>query len=358
MRKINLLFIIVLSAFCTSLLGQEKNHSNDSIRQEYIREFPDFFYLKFLTVSRLLNLELTNRLDNNVTLEFAPNLISYTGFGGLIMGVGFEVSFKSGQSNPQNEERFGTTQVFDFQANLYGRKFGLDFAFQNYEGFYLDNPGIYDPEWEPGDVHPQRSDLVVKNRNLAFIKVFNDNKYSFRSSYNQAEQQLKSAGSFLMTGFMNVGSLSADSSLIPDSARHLFGINSDIRSANSTTFGVLPGYSHTFVFLNFYLNLTLSIGPALQWRTFELEEFSKRNIGLQGASATRIAIGYNNNRFFTGFTFVFQNTNSTIENVQIRSTSGNIKFSLGYRFGEFGFLKKNITDFVPIPWLHSPETEN
>ena len=156
LRKNCLLYFLLFFMMYSNLLGQEKSVPEDSLRSTYIREFPDYFYLKFLSVSRLLNLELTNRLNNDIALEFAPNLIGYTGFGGLIMGVGFEVSFKSGESNPQNEERFGTTKVFDFQTNLYGRKFGLDFAFQNYKGFYLENPGIYDSDWAPGDVHPQR----------------------------------------------------------------------------------------------------------------------------------------------------------------------------------------------------------
>jgi hypothetical protein len=58
----------------------------------------------------------------------------------------------------------------------------------------------------------------------------------------------------------------------------------------------------------------------------------------------RLGLGYSNDRFFGGINFVMQSRAVRFEDVQVSSSTSTFRFLIGYRFREFGVLKKSIWD--------------
>ena len=313
--------------------------SNDPLG--YIIDFKDKFYVKPLLTVRSLNLEFRDENDNIDDITYSATTNAYLGLGVYLFDIGLELSFRL-PNETQDPATYGETDVFDFQTNLYGRKWGCDLAYQRYSGFFLERPGDHITGWQRGDPLPQRPDLSMSNSQLNIFYIFNHNRFSYRSAFNQADMQTKSAGSFLLGVSASTFSFSADSTLIPLESRDGFTEDAIVRAARFTVLGLLPGYAYNFIYKQFYLNLSLSVGPAHLWTRYTNEDRERNNIGIEPILNLRSALGYNSDSFFGGISIVNHAVSNQIDNLDINGTSGNVKFFIGYRFQEKGFLTKSI----------------
>lgn len=326
-------------------VGRKRKQVHDSIRSKFIRAYPDHFFIWPVIKQRSLQVEARSLVDDNRLVTFKPN-------NSVSMGVGFylfEVAFELTKAVPINEQsiaRFGKTDASDFQLNALGKYWGFDIYRQKYQGFYLEDsftPVLRDQPF------PQRADITTRNFGMAGIYTFNRDKFSFRSSYNFAEHQLYSRGSWFVTGTINSFRMDGDSVILSIDNRDRFSTNADFISLRYTTLGVAPGYSHNFVYKNFFLNLTFGLGPAHNWTYLKRSDGSERyNVSINSISVLRIGLGYNNDRFFAGMGFVNQSRNLKIEDMRVSNATGIFKIVAGWRFKEVGILKKRAVDFIPF----------
>lgn len=331
-----LFFVGCLIFICSISLAQEY----DSIRSQYVREFPDRFNLKLLGTDRLLILNLRGTETGNKVINYAPNDRGYIGLGAYIFDVGIELAVKVPEALQRSSTRYGETDFIDFQGNVYGRKWCFDGTFQKYQGFYISNAGNVFPDFSSDQNFPQRADLEVMNIIINGIHIFNHQKFSFRSGFNQADRQIKSAGSPLLIFATAIFGINADSLLIPAHFAANYGEAGDFIEGDFYTFSVLPGYAYNFVYKNLFLNLNATGGAGIQWQSFNTEEREQKRLALEPKLNFRAAIGFDNDRFFAGGSFLMQKTRMSIEGMRINNTAGNYKFFIGYRFKEFGLFKK------------------
>lgn len=327
--------------------GHGKSQERDSTKTGnhdstvYIVDFQDKFYIKPLVTVRSLNLDFRDENENIDDITYSATTNAYLGLGIYLFDIGLEVSFRL-PNESQDPTTYGETDVLDFQTNIYGRKWGGDLAFQRYSGFFLEQPGDHLASWQQGDPYPQRPDLSMSNSQLNVFYIFNHNRFSYRSAFNQADMQTRSAGSFLLGLSTSTFSFSADSTLIPQESRDSFAEDAIVSGARFTVLGLLPGYAHNFIYKQFYLNVSLSVGPAHLWTRYTTEDRERNEIGIQPILNLRSAIGYNSDSFFGGISVVNHAVSNQIDNLDIRGSSGNVKFFVGYRFQEKGFLAKSI----------------
>ena len=322
--------------------------AKDSLQEEYIRSYPDYFYIKPLWTTRNLSLRLSNANTLNALnanagrrINYRPNNVSYAGFGIYFFDLGLEASLKVPENDPKNAA-FGETRIFDFQANIYSKKVGADLIYQKYKGFYIDDPAQHFEDWKEGDAFPQRSDLELSTIYANGFYIFNNERFSFRSAFNQADRQLKSQGSFFLTGSFSIIKVESDSSLIPAVVADEFGKAKGFRGGKFTTLAVLPGYGHNFIVKKFYLNIALSLGPGHQWKQYALGAENVDDREIKFVTNIRAGLGYNGNRFFSGVSTFWQNVTVDVEGMAVSGISSNLKLFVGYRFEEKGFLKKNL----------------
>lgn len=342
---------LALCCLCLAMSGLAQDDitlapaaSKDSIRDTFIKRFPDHFFLYPVLKQRSLSFEL-EREDRSELLTFKPNTSYNFGVGMYLFELGFELTF----ALPVDERRkslYGDSDARDIQLNVLGKKFGIDAFYQKYNGFYITDPKNEPPADSP---FPQRPDIDSRNLGITGNYVFNNQKFSFRSVYNFAERQLYSKGSFLVFASLSNFKLSADSSILNTQQRVIFGDQVSFEKLHYTTFSIAPGYTYSVIFKNFFLNGTLSVGPAHHWIGYELEGGPDRSeIAINSFVAARIGIGYNGDRLFGGVSFVTQGSNVKFQDVRFSNNNGSFKILLGYRFGEFGVLKKRVWDLVPF----------
>lgn len=345
MRSVFLIGLFIVSAVSNAqeLEVSAPDPSTDSLRDGHIGLFPNDFFVYPVLKQRTLSFEL-EKTDRSRLLTFRPNR-SYSFGVGLYL---FEVAAELAVAIPVAEKKtelFGKSKARDIQLNMLGKKFGLDMYYQRYRGFYVTDR---DNEPERDMPYPQRGDIISRNLGITASYIFNNKKFSLRSVYNFSERQIYSAGSFL--ALVNLGrfTLEADSSIL-DPTQELVFTNESFKRLRYSTFSVAPGYSYNLIYRSFFLNGTLGIGPAHHWIYYQHESGAdEREIGINSFVAARIGIGYNGERIFGGISFITQGSNIKFEEARFTNNNGSFKILMGYRFREFGKLKKRAWDQIPF----------
>jgi len=342
-------FILILSVCsCIQLIAQEDvevtaavTNKYDSVRSIYIKSYPDHFFLWPVLKQRRLDFEMEDLPDRRRSLTYKSNKPYALGLGMYLFEIGLELTFAV-PLDERSKEIYGESDARDIQLNIFTKKWGLDLYQQKYSGFYIEDPAVKVPANTP---YPQRPDIDTRNVGLIGNYIFNNKKFSFRSAYNYAERQLRSAGSFVLFTSISGFKARGDSAIIGDVYSADFGIDSKIREIKSTTFSIAPGYTYSLIHKGFFVNATLAVGPAHNWLSYEAEDGSTKNdIEFTAFFVARISLGFNGDHFFGGLSFVSQGSTAKFESVQLSSSSGTFKILFGYRFREVGFLKKRIVD--------------
>lgn len=336
----SILFILLLCSFYSEGLTQE-----DSVRSKYVKDFPDYFFLGPVLKKRNMSFDISSIQDPTKSLTFKPNTSYSLGFSLNIFEIGLEASL-SVPINVKNQERYGTSTASDFRINTISKRWMLEAYHQKYSGFYFSNPNLVLPANQP---YPHRDDLQTRNFGLAFSYIFNADKFSMRSAYTFTERQRSSRGSFLFSYIISSFDLEGDSALIKQSERATFGAGSSAYSMKFTSLGIGPGYSYNLVYQNFFLNLTLILGPAHYWiRYAEKDGPIRYDIRISTFESARIGVGYNGDRFFGGISYLSQTRNLRFEQVNFSNEITTFRLMIGYRFKEMGILKKRVLDYAPV----------
>lgn len=344
-----LFFIVEASAQEAGLIEPEEEkpvtEDKDSVRRYYIKDFPEYFFLYPVLKQRGLNFELS-RTDRSALLNYKPNNTYSLGLGAYIFEVGVELAFAI-PLKEKSIEKFGASRARDFQANVLAKRWGFDAFYQRYAGFY-----ITDRDDVPlaNETFPQRPDIGTHSFGVTGHYVFNHQKFSFRSAYNFSERQLYSKGSFVLLTALYTFRVAGDSSIIKGDRQAQFGEEVNFTRLRYTTFSIAPGYTYNLTYNNFFLNATLALGPAHHWINYDLERDATTNydIAINSFFGARVAIGYNGYRMFGGVSFISQGSTLRFDTVNFSNNNSYFKVVVGYRFQEFGILRKRFWDYVPF----------
>lgn len=336
--KAGFLLTLILLLTISTGRAQEK----DSLRSRYVERFPDYFFVWPVIKQRSTSIEV-KQLNGGRTLTFKPNNSYGAGFGLYLFEIGAEITFSVPVKQDKNEI-YGKSDAMDLQLNMLGKNWGADIFYSNYNGFYISDPDKPVPANSP---YPQRPDVSTRNYGLNGIYVFNKNKFSLRSAYNFAERQKKSAGSFLLAGSITSYHLKSDSALYGKNYESIFGQDANVTDLRSFTVGIAPGYTYTAVLKNFFLNAAISIGPAYRDVDYVANGTKYSSSDVNSFVDFRLGLGYNGKRFFSGLNFVSQSRDVKFQLAQLNSTSSTLRLLLGYRFREFGILKRQAIDLLP-----------
>lgn len=346
MRKTGLLIVLLLVSITSFSQFNQARQRRDSVRAIYIEEFPDDFSIWPLLKYRALTFSIQDKKQKEPAVVFNPNNDFKLGAGFYLFELSFEVSL-SVPIAVRDEAIYGESKATDLQINMLTKSFGLDLYYQKYAGFYKDDPSIKIP---PGDSYPIRPDIDTRNFGLSAFYVWNNKKFSIRSSYNYADRQKKSAGSFILYGTINAFSVTGDSAILSTPTQEEFGVGSDFVRLRYTTFSLAPGYSYNLVLKRVFFNGTFAIGPAHHWVYYRGEEGKgHHDIVFNSSYTLRLAAGYSGHRFFTGAGVVIQSRTVKFQDVRFENSTSVFRLLVGYRFREKGFLKRHFWDILKTP---------
>ncbi len=314
---------------------------NALARAKYVERFPEYFFVWPVLKQRSTFFVLQSRSDSHQKLTYRPNVSYYAGAGAYVFGVGVQFVVALPQTH-DNLERYGQSKAVDLQANILGKNWGIDVFTQNYKGYYLE-----DPNTPQGSNAPHRDDVHTTNLGVIGAYYFDKRRFSIKSTYNYFERQLKSAGSFLLSGNFNTFTVRADSSIYAPNYEALFGRNANFKSVNYTTIAVAPGYAYNFVIRSWFIGASVALGPGINWINYQsADNPEKSSVQLNTFTDVRLSFGYNGERFFTGIAFNRQSRAINYEGVRFTSSNDVFKFAIGYRFRAVGILKKTVADFL------------
>lgn len=336
-RPILLLILTLTSIAGFSQFNQAARERKDSIRAHYLETYPDDFAIWPMLKYKALSFNIENKKEDHPSITYKPNNDFKMGAGFYLFDISFEVSF-SVPIAVRDEAIYGTSKATDLQINMLGTSVGIDLYYQKYTGFYKDKEGV---TMLPGEAYPLRPDITTRNVGGSAFYVWNNKKFSIRSSFNYADRQKKSAGSFILYGTINSFRVAGDSSILSASDQQSFGEDSNFSLLRYTTFSLAPGYSYNLVLKRVFLNGTFALGPAHHWIYYQSEvEKGHYDILFNSTYTLRLAAGYSGSRFFAGTGLVLQSRVVSFQNIRVESSSSIFRLLVGYRFQENGFMKK------------------
>ena len=329
---------IIFSLISDLTLGQS---NADTIKSQYIEQFPDKFFIWPVVKKRSLSFDITNRSNRNQNLSYKPNTSFSAGVGVYLFEVAVEITVAV-PINEKSRSNYGSSDARDLRANIFGRAWGLDVFTQRYKGFY-----VPDLSTSAKNSFIKRPDIELKNTGIYGLYILNKEHFSLKAAYNYKERQLKSGGSLVVAGNLNTFQVTSDSAIVEKRNAPFFTATSTFKNMRYTTLSLAGGYTHTIVYRSFYLSGALSIGPAHHWLAYETPtKATNYTISINTFTDVRVAIGYNSERFFGGMSLVAQSRNIRFEDILFASSSSSVKLVFGYRFEEAGVLKKRARDYV------------
>lgn len=347
-------FAIIILVFCfhSSKASQRSTHFSkpDSITANYIEKYDTLIGLYIYGIRKYNSFQFIDAKKNK-EIQYKPNDNLNFGFGFNYKWLGLGVALNLGLIN-NDDHIFGNTQSLDLQLDMFPKGWLINSYIQWYKGYYWSNPTAFFSDWNTADSLQIRQDIRTFTLGASGVYAFNYGRFSYKAPFVNTEFQTKSAGSLLAGGSFSTYRIRGDESLIPENIHDQYPATKILGGVNSTNLGVLTGYSYTLVFYeNFYANLSLLVGLNYQnvtTRNLNYEKISINNT-ISSNGTARFAIGYNQPKYYLGFTGILSNYNvRNVEEVNFAYDQGKFRFFLGFRFNTARWNKKldKVVDFM------------
>ncbi len=334
-------FVLVLSILLGfSALSQTDGHLDLSVQKvkmdtNYIEDLSDRLNLYIFGKSKY-NHFTVNNLEDKSKLTFAPNDRFNIGFGFNYKWLGLGVAFNLPFVN-NDDDIYGKTERFDAQMNIYTHKFLVDFYFNRYKGFYIQNPDVIDSTFKIHGNYPIYPNLESFDVGGAFFFLVNNKKFSYRASFIQNERQKKMAGSLVLGFIAHFNLTSNDTNIVPYEFVKDLEVPSDymIRTFGSGDLGPMIGYAFNFL-IRKKLMITLSVVPGIVWQRQtahaqrEERRIEKNQLGL--VMSNKVAITYNGQFFYYGLNYNDFHSVHNYKEISTTSNIGNFRLFFGRRF--------------------------
>lgn len=331
MKREKISFLILL--FFTFIASQKVFGQTDSLKN-YI-SYNDKLGVFLYGITKFSNFDIKGtELKQNI--EYSPNNNFNLGAGFHYKWMSLAVAINFGFINNTEYNLYGNTKSFDMQFESFLRSSLLSGNFQVYRGYYWKNPDDFFNNWSTQDSLIIRPEMSTVNLAFNAIHIFNNEKFSLRAAYIGTDRQLVSCGTWLLGGKASIYSVAEDSSLVPDILMQYYPNASIIAQLTTINIGGALGYSHTFIFKEFFFtNITFMLG--VNGQIVSVNSSSGENIGVDskfGSNAyMRFALGYNNEKKYYGLSvnvesYAIKNPNKT----QLSYNYGKLRIYYGRRF--------------------------
>ena len=264
----------------------------------YIRSYADKVSVKILALNKFNTFHLW---DNSVdgSISYRPDLGVNFGVGAAYKWFALDISTSLGFS----EDKISDSKYRDIQGRVLTSKHYLRFRYQYYLGYKIaEISGI---KFEPEDEYDTRQDIRTVQFGLQYLYAFNYGKFSLKAPFAMNERQKKSAGSAVAGMGFFMYTLDADSTLIPSDPGISVTSQSNFLALNMVSLTMDFGYMYSFVIKGrFFITLGLIPGIGIKDGDYRTENLVSISSSLALRVKTMNAIGYNGQRFFTGFQLI------------------------------------------------------
>lgn len=261
------------------------------------------------------------RLSNDDNhLYYVPNNPAGVGFGLATKKVILDLAFNIKTNKEEPTERF------DMQGSLTLRNHNIDFGFQRYTGYNVEN--------DQGVEEIFRDDLRSGSIGIAYMYLFNSSQYSVTALRSGLSRQKRAALSFGLGGVFFLNNKTADSTIIPQEVQAEFNEAAQIVNMDGIGLGIVGGVS-TIIPLpyDFFLAFSLAPGIGVMYKNIETEDtrYTPPNPMIYSLDLSG-AFGYNGNRIYVNITTKLGVLSSDLGYDNKSLNSGlNAKLAVGYK---------------------------
>lgn len=258
--------------------------------------------------------------NDDTSLKYIPNNLFGIGIGIATRKLILDIAFNLKDKSTANTSRFDMQAGFIFDKNV------IDFYFQVYDGFNVEN------SLNSSSVF--RDDIQSIAGGVDYLYLFNAGEYSQNLLRSGLKSQKQNIFSFGVGGFLIYNQISADNSIVP--LEFLPNFNEQARITKITSYGI--GAMGGLVSLlrlpsNFYMGVSIKAGIGLTIKNAETETVSYNSDNpmlykLKGS----LLFGYRWQRFYANLSFRAATNRSNLDfgnNGAFTLFSG--KLALGYR---------------------------
>jgi hypothetical protein len=260
--------------------------------------------------------------DSGRSLQYVPNV--GIGIGCKFVYKAFGLGFTLALPSTDTDNR-GTSRFQDFQFTFPLGRHGIDFTFQNYQGFYLNDEGT-----KTGSEFLQYPDMAGALIELRYYFAFNPN-YSMKAAFNQTARQLRSTGSWLISTSLNAFIVSQGGGFIPLPYVLDFPELLGLDAMTFTGISVSGGYTYTWVWENdWFLTPALFLGTNFQNQTYFIAggEY-KQSMPFNPKISFKLSAGQHKDKYYYGASLV-QNSMMAVTTENIIFTGQTLNFNIYY----------------------------
>jgi hypothetical protein len=333
MKKHFILILMVLINFCCIAQNNDTIYKALNVLKYDTSRIVDLsnklaFYINIS--GKIYNIDIQSKTSEK-QLQLVPNGKTYFGFGLDYKWIGLGFSF-SGLSTEEDEQKYGKTERYDIQINYYRNSFGVDAYLKYYKGFYLENPQDF-IDW-PFKNYPLLKGMETFSTGISGYYVFNHYKFSYKAAFPRTMWQKKSAGSFILGAYLSRNLCNAPDGVLPAELPDSLKNKYDIKGFSNTIAGISFGYTYTWVIKKrFFINLSVVPGLGIAFpEVLTSLENKKYKPSLSYSVTSRASLGYEAKHFYYGFNLVNIIDNFDFENIQVSTSTGNIRIFIGRRF--------------------------
>lgn len=171
-----ILIVAIIIFSCQNVLAQGETDS------AYIKDYPQRISVRTFLGSDFLLLTAKNK-------QYSPNVPLLVGAGFSVKNSVFNIRLNQGLFSLNDKER-GKSEITDFQIHNFRKKLIIDLFFQKHKSFYQNENGTI-------SLYP---DLALSQIGAEASYIFNWREFSAKAAFDASEQQLKSAGSYVIGG--------------------------------------------------------------------------------------------------------------------------------------------------------------
>ncbi len=341
-KKIYLCWLLAYVLMPTGAYAQAADSTDRAMDTTYIREFKEKLSLRLLGAMKSLKLNARGT-ENDTVYQYGPRYRYYTGIGGSLWNVGFTLLVPVSRLVKDEE-----VDVFrlNLQSSLFAHRWLLSGSYQRYKGYYIRPAGQF-KTWTQEQFRQQMFSQKLEG-SITYLP--NGNRLSLRAPYNQAVQQIKSAGSFIMSGGFSYFLLKDRTGILP------YALQPDdqlpVRSLRIYAINTLTGYACTLVHRHFYLHLYGLTGFAFQLQKYGSDTEVKA-FAVKPVYDGRAAIWYDNGDMYGGVYALANYNDFQVQQIAFGQTTTQIRFFVGLRLNQPGWLRKLKPAFLD-KWRNSP----
>ncbi len=323
------------------VLNGNKKHADTN----YIRSYPEYMVLTTELGYPYLSHAISSE-EEQEHIDYIGNISSTLGFRFGYKNISFGYRFKL-KSSLDNADYLAPTTYNSFNLKFQNNKLNHTISISRLQGLTdissdnnaLGKEGYY-----------RREDIVLMNLSYMLIGNLSWRKYSYLAPRTYSQRQMKSKVGFLWKAGIVLNSFAGDSALVNPVQQVYFTSFRDVKAFSGIALQLSPGVGGNLVFAKrFYMSTLLFLGGDYYHYGYKrvADEALYRSSSLQLSIDGEASIGYQTERFFSGFHLEWKSLNAKINDASLLWYNAYVGIKAGYRFNAPSVLKKSYKVVFP-----------